>query len=308
MYISLTGGLGNQLFQLAIALSRKGNDELVILSNLGKPRLATTGEPELATLFIGDEDFEFSSKGGNWLAQKSVGYVLRMGISPKRWEMKLTRWFIGKIANLILSLSLGRRVKVQEGHGVGYFESRTISNNDLLCGYFQSYRWASLPYVYSRLMELEPPLASRKLKELIDRATREHPVVVHVRLGDYLSESAFGIPSVDYYSRGIEAAVKFSGSKNIWIYSDSIDLAKQYFPIIEGLTYSWIEEVENSASQTFQSMRYGSAYVIANSTFSWWAAFLRYESKAMVIAPDPWFKFADDPKDLIPKEWVVFPA
>ncbi len=308
MNISLTGGLGNQLFQLAFALSRKGKGELVILSNLGKPRLARTGQPELVTLFNGDEDFKISSKGGNLLAQKSIGYILRMGIAPKRWEINLTKWFIRKVGSSVLSLSLGRRVAVREGHGVGYFESPAISKIDLLCGYFQSYRWASIPEVYSQLMKLEPPVRSKKLQDLIERATRESPVIVHVRLGDYLSESAFGIPSADYYSRGIETAAQVSGSKNIWIYSDSIDIAKQTFPTIEGLSYSWIEEVEFSASQTFQSMRYGSAYVIANSTFSWWAAFLRYESKAIVIAPDPWFKFADDPKDLIPKEWVVFPA
>ena len=308
MYISLTGGLGNQLFQLAAALSRKGEDELVILSNLGKPRLASTGEPELTKLFVGDEAFKISSKGGNWLAQKSIGYILRMGIAPKRWETETTKWFIRKAGSLILSMSLGRMAAVKEGQGVGYFQSPPASSIDLLCGYFQSYRWACLPEVYPQLMKLEPPRPSEQLQELIERATIEHPVVVHVRLGDYLSESTFGIPSVDYYSRGIEAAVEVSGSKNIWIYSDSIDLAKQFFPVFEGLTYSWIEEVEFSASQTFQSMRYGSAYVIANSTFSWWAAFLRYESKAIVIAPDPWFKFADDPKDLIPKEWVVFPG
>ena len=308
MYISLTGGLGNQLFQFAAALNITGERELVILSGLGKPRTSGTGEPELAALFNQKLPFKISTHGGNWLAQKSAGYILRMGISPKFWETGIIKRLIKILANLVLSLSLRRFIFVKEGQGVGFHKIQRASSFNLYCGYFQSYKWATCPKTYSQLMNLEPPLLTMELQKLIERAGLERPVIVHVRLGDYLSESEFGLPSKDYYLHGIEKAVKASGSTNIWVYSDAINLAKEFLPVVKGLTYSWIEEVGSSTSQTFQSMRFGSAYVIANSTFSWWAAFLKYEKSAIVVAPDPWFKIAEDPKDLIPKEWVVLPA
>jgi hypothetical protein len=50
-------------------------------------------------------------------------------------------------------------------------------------------------------------------------------------------------------------------------------------------------------------MRYFSGYVISNSTFAWWAAFLRHNQEVPVYAPDPWFKMINDPKMLIPENW-----
>jgi len=50
-------------------------------------------------------------------------------------------------------------------------------------------------------------------------------------------------------------------------------------------------------------MRHGKDYVIANSSFSWWAATLRFDRSARVIAPQPWFLGQEEPKDLIFSNW-----
>jgi hypothetical protein len=51
-------------------------------------------------------------------------------------------------------------------------------------------------------------------------------------------------------------------------------------------------------------MSLASANVIANSTFSWWAAALN-QNKGFVVAPDKWFRGLEDPKDLIPPDWIL---
>jgi hypothetical protein len=50
-------------------------------------------------------------------------------------------------------------------------------------------------------------------------------------------------------------------------------------------------------------MRQGDAYIIGNSTYSWWAATLSHKEPKMVIAPSPWFAEMDEPRFLVPPEW-----
>jgi hypothetical protein len=52
-------------------------------------------------------------------------------------------------------------------------------------------------------------------------------------------------------------------------------------------------------------MRYGSSYIIANSSFSWWGAYLRKNQNAPVYAPNKWFKGMDDPDQLLPPDWRI---
>jgi hypothetical protein len=89
----------------------------------------------------------------------------------------------------------------------------------------------------------------------------------------------------------------------LFIFSDEINTArieyKRYFP----KDAIWVDE--NGALshlETLFVMSFGSAFVIANSTFSWWSAFLS-ESPDVVIAPQKWYRNKIDPEDLIPPNW-----
>jgi hypothetical protein len=55
-------------------------------------------------------------------------------------------------------------------------------------------------------------------------------------------------------------------------------------------------------------MRHGSAYVISNSTFSWWGAVLKYDESAAVWAPRPWFKSQRSPEDIYGENWHLVDA
>jgi hypothetical protein len=57
-------------------------------------------------------------------------------------------------------------------------------------------------------------------------------------------------------------------------------------------------------AETLELMRHGSAYVIANSTFSWWAAFLSYQSGCTKIMPAPWFQNMPSPIGIKPQDWI----
>jgi hypothetical protein len=56
--------------------------------------------------------------------------------------------------------------------------------------------------------------------------------------------------------------------------------------------------------EVWDLMRHFSAYIISNSTFAWWAAFLRENQGAPVYAPDPWFQGMASPNKLIPEDWT----
>ena len=134
------------------------------------------------------------------------------------------------------------------------------------------------------------------------------PLIVHVRLGDYKLESNFGILDTQYYSSAIDSAMGDATIKEIWLFSDETDLAltripQKYLPITKVLNLN-----DFSPAEVLEVMRFGYAYVIANSTFSWWGAFLAYKENARVIAPSRWFRNMAEPLDLIPDTWERFPS
>ena len=90
----------------------------------------------------------------------------------------------------------------------------------------------------------------------------------------------------------------------IWVFSDDIEGAKKLIPQEWASKVRWIGQVGSDATTTWHAMRLGSGYVIANSTYSWWAAYLAIRKDVKVVAPKPWFAGMEDPKDLIPPDWI----
>lgn len=305
-FVPLTGGLGNQLFQFAASLSLQDR-RVCLLSKLGRPRLNSDLLPAIASFTLPQNVNLFREKTSSSFLTKVYGYVLRTGISPRSWESAA---IAKKLTLLAASIFLSTRyrviLKLSRASGVGY--SAIPSTSNFVIGYFQTYRFAQLPHVNSKLRAMRFARESDIVEKYKKLSIDEAPIVVHMRLGDYLTESSFGIPSEEYYRSAIQKLVlKFPGSR-IWLFSDDPVEAQRKFPNELKHKLRIVEEVETDPAAILDCMRFGVAYVIANSTFSWWGAYLSHSANPAVIFPSPWFQGMDEPIDLTPDTWISNPS
>lgn len=303
-YVPLTGGLGNQLFQYAYALNKAQNSEWTLVSNIGAPRVNIFGTPELFSFNISMPVSELSSLTSNWLVKKSSGYMLRVGVIPKNFEKLYLVRIVTQFAwKSILTLSLRENISPLAAHGVGHFEPVYKRRSNFDYGYFQSNKWADS--VVDELRQLSLAETSSSVSSYEELARVEKPLVVHVRLGDYKLETNFGFPGVSYYSRAIDYAWATGKFRSIWIFSDEKESAIKFLPTEHKDHYRLIDDEYLSSAEVLELMRLGQGYVIANSTFSWWGAYLSKSINPLVIAPSPWFSKVESPKDLIPDSWMT---
>lgn len=299
--LHLTGGLGNQLFQFAAAASTA---EIVeIDSSLGKPRSANGKTPDLFDFHLPVTVIKHKSISRlNLLSGKAIGFALRSAVAPRGIEkFRITSKFIELAVSVILFIRTKEFHSIIRGKGVGYSSIRKKPTLSYLIGYFQSYRYPEM--IHSKIKEIEPIDFGPELKSLKQKSETERPLIVHFRFGDYLNENSFGIPGYGYYFKAIQEAWTSGRYKTIWVFSDDINSAKSNFPK-DFLRYvRWIENVDSSPASTLQAMRYGYGYVIANSTFSWWGAYLSKTNRPPVTAPSPWFKGMESPNEILPPHW-----
>ncbi len=304
--VQITGGLGNQLFQFAAGLSLIKDDlePINIEEKLGKPRSANGANADIFGFVLPQTFKIISVKGGlvSDFMSKVTGFCLRLGVMPSKIESnRAVKCLIVFTASVLLSLFLRERKHIQIGNGVGYTELGNKSSVPYLLGYFQSYLYAERNR--DQLMKLKIGNIGPELKELIVAAETEMPLIIHCRFGDYLLENDFGLPSKEYYRAAITSFLDNGICKCIWVFSDDLIRAKEKLDFNFGLPIRWIGAVDNSDVSTLQAMRLGRGFVIANSTFSWWAAYLSMSPNADVVAPNPWFMGMEDPVNLIPPTW-----
>jgi hypothetical protein len=305
--VPLTGGLGNQLFQMAAGLSVEGNSPVGLDPNIGAPRLNKLGEPEIASFLLPNNINFLPQRKTSNLLKKSSGYLLRMGVSPRGFEQNvLLKRIFQYLWNGVVIFTLKSFCYSVPGIGTGYFPLNSSRTKQLIYGYFQSYKWP-LDSI-SRLREIRPRVLTRDLEAYFELARIETPLIVHVRLGDYRFETNFGIPSPDYYDKAIRQLWETGANKKIWLFSDEPLSALEFIPVQLKDYVRVIPEIDDSAAHTLEVMRHGMAYVIGNSTFAWWAAYLSHNLDAKVIAPKPWFKHGLSPNCLIPPGWSELSA
>lgn len=300
--VPLTGGLGNQLFQLSAALALADGAKVGLDTSIGAPRVNANGDPEIASFKLPRNVVFLPTTKRSKLIKKASGYMLRIGVSPKKFEsFSLYRRIFNLLWNILMVLNLKKFIMTTSGQGVGYFQMKKLKFKQFIYGYFQSYIWPEQSL--EQLRQIHPVNQSPILEQYRALAKVELPLIVHIRLGDYKLENNFGIPSKRYYSEALSQLWELDEYKKIWVFSDEPDAAAQYLPLKYLSSIRWMPEIENSAALTLETMRLGTGYVIGNSTFSWWGAFLAYNSNVQVIAPRPWFKFGESPQALIPPGW-----
>lgn len=301
-FLSLSGGLGNQLFQYAIGLHTKENLQLewklgfASENNLGEPELSSFKLPTNVDLSTRTNPSRFRIRVHHWLL--AFGATKTKIPSFARWTLKI-------FSSLIFKGYFKKFVIPNIPKSLGFDPKFNPNSGDFLVGYFHSYKWVEDLSVRAQMCALEIKTPSRQLQTLINEASEKRILIVHIRLGDYEKELRLGILASNYYRLAIQKAHALRKFDEIWVFTNDVHKSKTIFPTEWLYKSRWITEVDHSASETLKIMQYGHGYVVGNSTFSWWAAMLSKSSEALVFAPDPWFKTAETPSDLIPPAWIT---
>ena len=308
--ISLAGGLGNQFFQLAFALSQAQGKRVLLDWSLGNPRLSHKKLPDICEFKLPENVVLLQKRKYNWISIRFSNLILRITSLPAKNSVLVSvNNFIQVVATVGLKMSALKSEKIISPNGLGFDpQLERIEVEQFCVGYFQTYKWASQAQIFSVLSSLCVADDSVWLHELELLAKVEKPIVLHLRIGDYENEIKFGRPSETYYEKAVLELWKTGMHKKIWIFSDSPEKAKNILPDWILDSARWISNDNDSAALTMEAMRHGFAYVISNSTFSWWGAFLTHNEDARVIAPTPWFRSLTEPLEMLPPHWVRQPS
>lgn len=269
--VNIKGGLGNQMFGYAFFLSLK--------QQFGN------------TLFLLDVESSVNRHNGLEL--------FKIFSLQDKWRVNIYRLLDHRSIKNILSI----HTVVQENALKYEAQIMNYSQKNL---YFDGY-WQSESFF--KQIELLVREKFRFRKRLINDDTAryanqmlvQNSVSIHVRRGDYLKENGWNISEDDYYDTSIEYIKNRIYNPFFYIFSDDIEWCKTHF---KGDNYYFVDcNIGMDDWQDMYLMSQCKHNIIANSTFSWWGAWLNNDPNKIVIAPHNWLPIGGQ-IDIIPKEWI----
>jgi hypothetical protein len=147
---------------------------------------------------------------------------------------------------------------------------------------------------------------SQSLTGISDPIKSQNSISIHIRRGDYLakiSQDVLGLLPVEYYMKAIDKIKSQIDNPVFYFFSDDISWVKEKFSIPNAVYVS--STITKDHIGDLYLMSQCRHHIIANSSFSWWGAWLNNNKDKIVIAPEKWFNNGPkDTQDLIPKEWI----
>lgn len=277
--VRITSGLGNQMFQYALAKSLEINlSTQVKLDNSYFQSQNPNRNYELSNFDISLpianlEEITFKKTKNIFLPNYKQNYVAEKSV---RFDKKIFK----------------------------------IKQNAYLEGY-----WQSEKYFENIVQQLKKDFSFTKFssqtnQEIIHQIQHtKNSVAVHFRRGDYahhhiIKEKIGTIPLI-YYHNAIQKINSLIGDIHLFIFSDEISWVKDNFN--PPIPHTFI--TANSPTNGYDDlvlMAHCQHQIIANSTLSWWAAWLNTNPDKIIIAPKCWFKSnLLDSKDILPKNWIT---
>lgn len=181
------------------------------------------------------------------------------------------------------------------------YQELPYSKNVLLDGYFQSEKYF-IDFKEEIIDLFELPLDSKtKVKEFFNWwGVNDKPISsIHIRRGDYLKNPNFhSVCPIEYYKKAME---NIGDSYFIFI-SDDMNWVKDNFKGNNVIYSTFNDEIDDLTLMTLCDNN-----IIANSSFSWWGAYLNRNKNKKVIAPKEWFgpMGPNDTNDIIPLDWTI---
>ncbi len=282
VFVRLVGGLGNQLFQYATARA-------VALRN---------GVPLILDARAYKPDSAFGYELGHFAIEACVGSAEELPPGRKQ-PLHYALW-----------RKFGSSPKFVRERGLGFNRNVTaLPAGVYLHGYFQTEKYFAehSDAIRSELRIVEPP--SEENRRWLAMIADVPSVSLHLRRGDYVSSAkgsqVHGGCTPVYYANAVEhVAAKLGCAPVLHVFSDDPAWARN------NLTFPFETHycAHNDGSRNYEDLRLMGAckhHIIANSTFSWWGAWLNPDPDKIVVAPRQWFA---DPRmhnpDIVPEGWV----
>lgn len=291
--VKLMGGLGNQMFQYAAArrLAWSCAAEMKLdLSFLQGDQAGTTRRVfELKHLSISARE----------ASAREIADASGEGEAPQSVAIRMFRRFF----------SPGPRPKLYRERFF-HFDARVLKlrDNCFLDGYWQSEKYfVEIEQLIRQEFTVAEPLSGMNL-ELARAIQAKNSICVHVRRGDYVSSPMVnqfhGTCPLEYYLQAVAKMASLVPEPHFFIFSDEAGWVKENL----SLPYPSTVVAHNGALEGYQDLRLMSLcrhHIIANSSLSWWGAWLCTNPGKTVIAPRRWFSDPSiDTGDLIPAGWL----
>lgn len=289
--VKLNGGLGNQMFEYAFACALQyqyGSEILFDFAFFNDVKMCD----EVTTRFFELDVFNLKCKP---CTVADLALVRR-----PEFESKFKNSFAKKFPHLF---------------GINYFREKNntfydknlVGKNDYYYyeGYFQNEKY--FKHLRNNLVSdfsLKIPI-DEKNQFILDKIKNTDSVSVHIRRGDYVTldyvNKIHGVCSLSYYEKAIEYIAQRVKSPHFFLFSDDIQWVIENLKI--NYPFSVVDFNQEKGWFDLNLMKNCKHHIIANSSFSWWGAWLNENPSKIVIAPKRWT--ANKQKcDIIPSGWV----
>lgn len=262
------GGLGNQIFQYAFYLYLKQNNK---------------------EIYLDISDFEIHNHHHGFELQKVFG--VSFDVPSKKQILSLSynqNSILYRVLQKTMGIRLCKKTEVFENTKNMFISNIEEKFNMYYVGFWQNSR-----YIQQVASELHRNLIFRntltgKNHDLLNILKDNTTVSIHIRRGDYLKVSQFSnICTIDYYNKAINYINQKIQNPTYIIFSDDIDWTKENLNLDENAIFVDWNTGDNSYID-MQLMSLCSHNIIANSTFSWWGAWLNNNPNKITICPEIW--------------------
>lgn len=292
--MSLMGGLGNQLFQFATGLqiARLAGTQLVLDIAWFTQRLRRDNGLVLRPFELRDV-----ARGIEILPPPRAGVASNSRHARDVLLRRLPFLAVGPLSRFVV-------------------ESRSDFDPQILMappgahlsGYFASWRYFTDVSDEVRSRVNSSVVDTEWVSERVEASRKDGAIALHVRRGDYLAlGSIYGHVTPAYYARAVRVLRRLGHNGPIWLFSDEPREALEWIRADVDVDVVVESSPRAQSIDTLSVMSSAAALVIANSTFSWWAAFLNDSDSRTVIAPRPAWgaESLREPRDNLLPSWLT---
>jgi len=282
----LKGGLGNQLFQYVAGfrVASKYNEQLKLdVTGYENPKHMNSDTPRKYRLHA---------------------FNLSFGVATSDEAMK-ARNPLGLFSKVLRAFNQ----KILKKNYIDYHPEFFKKKHSYIEGYFQSEKnFEGIEDKISKEFQLKKEFESESFLFEKNKIDKNKSVSVHVRRGDYANDKTtnnyFGTCSLEYYKQAMDYMESKVQNPVYYFFSDDIEWVKKKFGLQDNYIFVSNPKLEDYEELILMSIC--SHNIIANSSFSWWGAWLNNNPNKIVIAPKKWVNVEPNPNpNIIPEGWVT---